>query len=506
MKKLNLIMPVLCIITMLTANVYAETAAKTSGQRVDMTDEVWSKVVTDAASDIESWTFTAGKTGSPGWAEYTDYSSPLSVESTGKGIHSNVDSLAKNPRGRTGIYHKSIQADTGGRVLQFTGGSYRNFAVTFDIQAVNAWNASSGRKAYFDFGLIDDSLPVQELQTGYEGQKYIRLGASVDMLLLTLPSGAADGDISPAAAVINTKSAADYPNAEVVTKTDELSGWEYIESVTENGATSYFNQVINCKVVVDGDIMSIYMKFEDADTWKHINSYYVTSLKDINKRFYTVCSGFQMLISNFDIYAAKDPDVTAGEEIIGARKGSSILLSFTDDVDEASINTDNIKLTTSDNVSVPVSLSPSDAPFTYNLTIDDWLEYDSEYFLKFKNISNSLDRKMNKTISLKTKEFTTKLDFGELSYSSGTVNIPIFANISGDVKAAVIVMVCDGTEDLYCVKSLRYLNCAVNTESEEAVEISVPSGMKTPFIKVMAVDNMNDIKMYAKPVAVGITQ
>ena len=181
-------------------------------------------------------------------------------------------------------------------------------------------------------------------------------------------------------------------------------------------------------------------------------------------------------------------------------------MSFTDDVDEASINTDNIKLTTSDNVSVPVSLSPSDAPFTYNLTIDDWLEYDSEYFLKFKNISNSLDRKMNKTISLKTKEFTTKLDFGELSYSSGTVNIPIFANISGDVKAAVIVMVCDGTEDLYCVKSLGYLNCAVNTESEEAVEISVPSGMKTPFIKVMAVDNMNDIKMYAKPAAVCITQ
>ena len=500
MKKNNLILLVFCLITMLTVNVYAETAVKTSGQKVDMTDDVWSEAIAEAETDLEKWTFTSGKTGSPGWTEYSDCNTALSVESSTKGIYSGIDSLPKNPRGRTGIYHKSIQQDTGGRVLQFTGDGYKNFAVTFDIQAVNAWNAASGRKAYFDFGLIDNSLPVQELQTGYEGEKYIRLGSSINMLSLAIPSEAAGKDISPAAAVINAKSAADYPNAEVVTKTDSKSGEEYIESVTENGTTTYWNQIINCKVVVDGEIMSIYMKFEDADDWNNIANFYVTSLKDLDKRFYLVCSGYQMLVSNFDIYSAKDPDVTVDEETIGARKGSSILLSFTSDIDENSINTDNIKLMTASNEPVPITLTPAETPNTYTLTVDDWLEYDSEYLLKIKNLTNTFNRKTNKQIKLKTKEFTTKLDIGNVSYSAGSASIPVFANIEGDITSDIIVMICDGTEDLYCVKNLKYVNCTVNTEGKEKVEIQMPSGLAKPFVKVMALDSISNLRMYAKPV------
>ncbi len=275
--------------------------AYTVNQQTDM-DDTWSKVAVDAASDIKKWTFVPGNAVSPGWAEYTDYNSALSVEKSSEGVYSDVSSLSGNPRGRTGIYHKSVQANNGGRILQFTGGGYKNFAVTFDIQAVNTWKESSERKAIFDFGLIDDALPVSQLQSGYAGQNYIRLDGSVDMQKLTLPSGAAGKEISPRAAVINTKAAADYPDAAVVTKTDALTNLDYIESITENGSVTYYNQVINCKIVADGDVMSIYMKFEDADSWKHIISYSITSLQDIKKRFYLVCGGYQMLVSNFDIW------------------------------------------------------------------------------------------------------------------------------------------------------------------------------------------------------------
>ena len=504
MKKINLILSSICIMAMLTVNVCAETATKTSGKQVDMTDGMWSKAVTDATADLENWTFTSGNSQSPGWAEYTDFNAPFSVESTSKGVHSSITSLPQNPRGRVGIYHKSIQDNTGGRVLQFTGGGYKNFAVTFDIQAVNAWNAASNRKAYFDFGLIEDSLPVKELQTGYEGQKYIRLGSSIDMVALKLPSGAAGGEISTRAAVINTKGAAEYPNA--VVKTDALTGADYIESVTENGTVTYWNQVINCKVVVDGDVMSIYMKFEDADDWKHIESFYVTSLKDINKRFYVVCSGFQMLVSNFDIYTAKDPDVTVAGETIGARKGSEISLNFTSDIDETTVNADNIKLTTADGTPVAAVLSAASEPYSYVLTVGDWLAYDSEYLLQFTDISNTFGRKMNKQIKVKTDKFTTKLDFGNITFASGVAKVPVLANIEGDITSDIIVMVCDGTESLYCVKNLKYINSTVNTEGEETIEISVPAGMQSPFIKVMAVDNMNNIKMYAKPAVLNLAQ
>lgn len=277
------------------------TTAYTTNQQADI-DDTWSRVVTDAASDAKKWTFVPGKTGSPGWAEYTDFNAPFFVENTSKGVHSSITSLPKNPRGRIGIYHKSIQENTGGRVLQFTGGSYMDFAVTFDIQAVNTWNETAGRKSIFDFGLIDDSLPVQELQTGYSGQNYMRLDGSVNMQTLMLPSGAAGKEISPRGAIINTKTSADYPGAAVVTKTDALTGAEYVESVTENGVTEYWNQVINCKIVACGAVMSIYMKFEDADEWKHIASYDISALQDIAKRFYVVCSGYQMLVSNFNIW------------------------------------------------------------------------------------------------------------------------------------------------------------------------------------------------------------
>ena len=136
--------------------------AYTVNQQTDM-DDTWSKVAVDATSDIKKWTFVPGNAVSPGWAEYTDYNSALSVEKSSEGVYSDVSSLSGNPRGRTGIYHKSVQANNGGRILQFTGGGYKNFAVTFDIQAVNTWKESSERKAIFDFGLIDDALPVSQL-------------------------------------------------------------------------------------------------------------------------------------------------------------------------------------------------------------------------------------------------------------------------------------------------------------------------------------------------------
>ncbi len=296
-----------------TISVSAETAYPETYRNVNMND-TWLKAAGDVTSDAAKWTFTAGNTEKPGWATYMDYNTPLSLEKTGSGVYSNITSLSRNTRGRTGIYHKSIQAETGGRILQFTGGSYKNFAVTFDIQALNTWNETAGRKSSFDFGLIDNSLPIQELQNGYSGQNYVRLDGALDMQNVTLPSGAADGEISTRAAVINTNTAADYPGAAVVTKTDSITGAEYIESVTENGKTTYWNQVINCKVVVVGDVMSIYMKFEDADTWKKIKSYGIPNagFGKINKRFYVVCSGFQMLVSNLDIWQ-KAVDVSENE-------------------------------------------------------------------------------------------------------------------------------------------------------------------------------------------------
>lgn len=294
---------ILSTMTALTVSVSAETAYRDL-YRQAKTDDTWVKLVTDAASDASKWTFVSGSSEKPGWALYTDYNKALLAEKTGKGVHSNITSLPRNPRGRTGIYHKSIQSDTGGRILQFTGGSYKNFAVTFDIQAVNTWNEEAGRASRFDFGLIDEALPVKELQTDYSGQNYVRMDGTVDMQALTLPSGAAGEEISPRAAVINTQTAADYPGAEVVTKTDSVTGEEYIESVTENGKTTYWNQVINCKVVVINDVISIYMKFEDADKWKKIESYGIPNngFGKINKRFYFVCSGFQSLVSNVDIW------------------------------------------------------------------------------------------------------------------------------------------------------------------------------------------------------------
>lgn len=296
-----------------TISVSAETAYPETYRNVNMND-TWLKAAGDVTSDAAKWTFTAGNTEKPGWATYMDYNTPLSLEKTGSGVYSNITSLSRNTRGRTGIYHKSIQAETGGRILQFTGGSYKNFAVTFDIQALNTWNETAGRKSSFDFGLIDESLKVEQLTEGYKGQNYVHLDGALDMQNVTLPSGAADGEISTRAAVINTNTAADYPGAEVVTKTDSITGAEYIESVTENGKTTYWNQVINCKVVVVGDVMSIYMKFEDADTWKKIKSYGIPNagFGKINKRFYVVCSGFQMLVSNLDIWQ-KAVDVSESE-------------------------------------------------------------------------------------------------------------------------------------------------------------------------------------------------
>ena len=317
-KAISLYVAFIMILSLVTAQPLSASAAIAyrTNQQVDM-DETWSRVVTDAAEDVKKWTFTSGNANNPGWAAYTDCNKPLFVESSSEGIYYLVSALSKNPRGRTGIYHKSVQKDTGGRVLQFTGGSYSNFAVTFDIQAVNTWKQDSTRSAFFDFGLIDDSLPVSELQSGYSGKNYMRLDGSINMQKLTLPSGIAGKEISPHAAVINTKTAADYPTGEAVTKTDPLTETEYVESVTENGKTTYWNQVINCKVVADGNIMSIYMKFEDAGNWKHIDSYSISGIQDIKKRFYIVCSGFQMLVSNFDIWCGAKVLPDAFEHIDG---------------------------------------------------------------------------------------------------------------------------------------------------------------------------------------------
>ena len=296
---------ILSIAAAQTVSVSASTVYKDIYRNAD-TDSKWIKVVDNAEKNTNDWTFVAGNTEKPGWAEYTDYDKLLLAEESSKGVYAKITSLPNNPRGRTGFYHKSIQEEAGGRVLQFTGGGFKNFAVTFDLQAVNTWNEETAtvRKSTFDFGFIDNSLPVQSLLDGYTGQNYVHMDDSINMQKLTLPSGIAGEEISPRAAVINTKTADDYPNATVVTKTDSITGKDYIESVTENGVTTYWNQVINCKVVLIGDVYSIYMKFEDADKWKKIGSYGITNtgFGEIDKRFYMVCGGFQSIVSNVDIW------------------------------------------------------------------------------------------------------------------------------------------------------------------------------------------------------------
>lgn len=300
---------ILSIAAAQTVSVSASTVYKDIYRNAD-TDSKWIKVVDNAEKNTKDWTFVAGNPDKPGWAEYTDYNMPLSAEKSSAGVYVNIKSLPSNPRGRTGFYHKSIQAEAGGRVLQFTGDGFKNFAVTFDLQAVNTWNESAvetepdKRKSTFDFGFIDNSLPVQNLLDGYSGKNYVHMDDSINMQKLTLPSGIAGEEISPRAAVINTKTADDYPGAAVVTKTDSITEKDYIESVTENGVTTYWNQVINCKVVLIGDVFTIYMKFEDADDWKIIGSYGIpnTGFGEIDKRFYMVCSGFQSIVSNVDIW------------------------------------------------------------------------------------------------------------------------------------------------------------------------------------------------------------
>lgn len=306
---------VLSIAAAQTVSVSASTVYKDTYRNAD-TDRKWIRTVNDAEKNTENWTFVTGNTERPGWAAYTDFNEALSAENSSKGVYANITSLPNNPRGRTGFYHKSIQADAGGRVLQFTGGGFKNFAVTFDLQAINTWNEAANRKSTFDFGFIDNSLPVQDLLGGYSGLNYVHMDDSVNMQTLTIPSGIAGGEISPRAAVINTKTAADYPGATVVTKTDSVTGKDYIESVTENGVTTYWNQVINCKVVLIGDVISIYMKFEDTVNWKKIGSYGIPNagFSEINKRFYMVCSGFQSLVSNVDIWQ-KSVEISSAKAI-----------------------------------------------------------------------------------------------------------------------------------------------------------------------------------------------
>ena len=306
---------VLSIAAAQTVSVSASTVYKDTYRNAD-TDRKWIRTVNDAEKNTENWTFVTGNTERPGWAAYTDFNEALSAENSSKGVYANITSLPNNPRGRTGFYHKSIQADAGGRVLQFTGGGFKNFAVTFDLQAINTWNEAANRKSTFDFGFIDNSLPVQDLLGGYSGLNYVHMDDFVNMQTLTIPSGIAGGEISPRAAVINTKTAADYPGATVVTKTDSVTGKDYIESVTENGVTTYWNQVINCKVVLIGDVISIYMKFEDTVNWKKIGSYGIPNagFSEINKRFYMVCSGFQSLVSNVDIWQ-KSVEISSAKAI-----------------------------------------------------------------------------------------------------------------------------------------------------------------------------------------------
>ncbi len=307
-------------------------------ERVDMdTSEAsadpWRIVVDNATGDSSKWVYNNSTSASaPGWGVHTN-ADDVKVEPSSNGYYgkagstwtfnykgesvlSNPTLLGTNPRGREGMTYYSIQIPHTGRHLQYTGGAYKNFAVTFDLQIPNM--VIKTKNPYLDIGLIDAATKPDEKLSNYSTDDYISMGETVDMREITIPSGIAGGKIAPRAALIDPRTKTEfaedmeankstlkiyYEADTAVTVTDPITNKEYIQSYeTTDGTEYYLNQVINCKAVVDGSVMSLYMKFEDSDEWLLINSYDISALKDKTKRFYITSTGCQLLISNLDIW------------------------------------------------------------------------------------------------------------------------------------------------------------------------------------------------------------
>lgn len=297
-----------------------------SSQAVDMVDtadDPWKVVVDDATDDSNKWLYNnSTNANAPGWGSHT-MNDGVKIEPSSAGyykrnsgsysfyykdstINGNPFDLGANPRRRTGMIYYSVQQSHKGRHLQYVGGAYKNFGFTFDLQIPNM---AFGRNPKLYIGLIDsEQQPNKDLTQYTSGTTEM----SVDMENTTVTSGAANADIALRAAIIDPRTAEEfeantavndknYTAGSVESDTDTDSN-TYIKSYTSAGTKYYLNQVINCKVVADGGVMSLYMKFEDSNTWKHINSYDVSELSDKTKRFYITADSCQLLISNLDIW------------------------------------------------------------------------------------------------------------------------------------------------------------------------------------------------------------
>ena len=284
-------------------------------------EDPWKIVVENAASDTSKWRYNNNVDGSiPGWGGYKKYTDAIRVEPSSQAYYktytnyrsesiSNPLLLETNPRGRTGMIYYSVQAKHNGRHLQFIGDSYKNLSVTFDMQIPNM-STSGSRNPYFEVGLIDADTEAYTDLNNYEKNEYISTEDTVDMLTLKLPSGIGKGEIAPRAAIIDPRTveefAADTKNYKAdsaETATDSLTNIEYMQSYElTNGYKYYVNQVINCKVVAEGPVMELYMKFEDSEKWKLVNSYDISALQEKKKRFYIAADACQLLISNLDIW------------------------------------------------------------------------------------------------------------------------------------------------------------------------------------------------------------
>ncbi len=303
-----------------------------SNQAVDMVDtadDPWKVVVDDASGDSSKWvydtlTVTSGGDNDPGgWGPYTDCNNKITVEKSGKGYYGSISTkyngaditnpiyLGANPRGRTGMISYSIRVDHKGKHLQYVGGEYKNFGITFDLQFPNMCSTETA-VPYLDIGLINSTAAKNTRLTQYADSEYVSMGDTVNMMTTVIPSKFNSDGIAPISAVIDDRTAeqfaADmakrsYISESEQTDVDTTTKKTYIYSYQKaDKSTAYLNQVINCKVVADGGVMSLYMKFEDTDTWKLINSYNISALQGKEKRFYIASKSCQLLVSNLNIY------------------------------------------------------------------------------------------------------------------------------------------------------------------------------------------------------------
>ena len=311
---------------------------------VDMADTVgdvtdpWKAVAENATDNKDNWKYndSTGQS-APGWGMYGKYTDDVRVEPSSQGYYvsslkykseivKNPLYLGANPRGRTGMIYYSVQERHNGRHLQYVGGAYQNFGITFDLQMPNVCITTS-RTPYLDVGLIDSAAEVYTSLSTYDSAEYVSMGRTVNMRDLLIPSGAAGKEIAATAAIIDPRTVSEFAadmaankksyNADsAVTAVDSITNTEYIQSYeTTSKVKNYLNQVINCKVVADGGVMSLYMKFDDSDTWKHVNSYDISALKDKTKRFYIAADASELLISNLNIWQRESEIVVDPGEV-----------------------------------------------------------------------------------------------------------------------------------------------------------------------------------------------